>query len=117
MKLKNIITPAVKKNYIIIFAVITAAIIGALVGSFTTVSLLSSKKPAVKDLIDEYYQTENAVHVSPHSLRKKMDKGEDDYTLVDLRSSQEYEKEHIIGAINIPTYKDPDNEVWWIDNI
>lgn len=35
-----------------------------------------------------------------------MDKGVNDYVLVDLRSSEEYEKEHIIGAVNIPAYKD-----------
>jgi rhodanese-related sulfurtransferase len=59
------------------------------------------------NLIKEYYYVENAVLVSPHSLRVKMDKGIEDYVLVDLRSSEEYEKEHIIGAINIPAYVDP----------
>jgi rhodanese-related sulfurtransferase len=59
------------------------------------------------ELIKEYYYIENAVHVSPHSLRVKMDRGIEDYILVDLRSPEEYEKEHIIGAINIPAYIDP----------
>lgn len=57
-------------------------------------------------IITEYYRTENAVHVSPHSLRGKMDKGDQSFVLVDLRSAEEYEKEHIIGAVNIPAYKD-----------
>ena len=57
-------------------------------------------------LIKDFYETENAVHVSPHSLRGKMDKGVDDYVLVDLRSKEEYDNEHIVGAINIPAYKD-----------
>ena len=59
------------------------------------------------ELILEYYEIENAVRVSPHSLRGKMDKGDTSYILVDLRSAAEYEKEHVVGAINIPAYKDP----------
>lgn len=63
-------------------------------------------KSTSEDLLREYYQTENAVHVSPHSLRGKMDKGDKSFVLVDLRSAEEYEKEHIVGAVNIPAYKD-----------
>ena len=62
--------------------------------------------PAQSDLISEFYAIENAVHVSPHSLRKMMDKGDGSYVLVDLRSAEEYDKEHIIGAVSIPAYKD-----------
>ena len=97
------------KKLLLIF--IATAIIAAVIGSLTTYFLISSKKPNATDLIKDFYLTENAVHVSPHSLRKKMDKGEDDFILVDLRSNQEYEKEHIIGAVNIPTYKDPNNSI------
>lgn len=68
-------------------------------------------RPSNEELIKGFYLTENAVHVSPHTVRKKMDKGENDFVLVDLRSSQEYEKEHVVGAINIPTYKDPNNSI------
>ena len=96
-------------KFVLLF--IAAAVIGALVGSISTYYLIRVKKPVANDFIRDYYLTENAVHVSPHSLRKKMDQGEDDYILVDLRSRQEYEKEHIIGAVNIPTYKDPDNSI------
>ena len=61
----------------------------------------------------EFYDTENAIHVSPHGLRKKMTKGEtDSFVLVDLRSEEEYTKEHIITAINIPAYKDPDTSAY-----
>lgn len=70
------------------------------------------QKPTKDKLITEFYAIENAVHVSPHSLRKAMDKGELPFTLVDLRSKQEYEKEHIIGAINIPAYSDPDTSAY-----
>ncbi len=64
--------------------------------------------PESDDLIRDFYATENAVHVSPHSLRKKIQKGTTDFILVDLRSAEEYAKEHIVGAINIPAYKDKD---------
>lgn len=83
------------------------AIVSALISSFFTYGLLKSEKTKEADLIKEFYDVENAVHVSPHSIRKKMDGGKTDFILVDLRSQQEYETEHIIGAINIPTYKNP----------
>lgn len=65
------------------------------------------------ELIEEFYSVENAVHVSPHSLRKAMDEGGENYILVDLRSEEEYEEEHIIGAVNIPAYKDRDTSAYW----
>ena len=37
-----------------------------------------------------------------------MDKGDQSFVLVDLRSQEEYEKEHIVGAVSIPAYKDKD---------
>lgn len=65
--------------------------------------------PGTDALIRDFYATENAVHVSPHSLRKKIAEGAVDVVLVDLRSSEEYEKAHIVGAVNIPAYKDKDH--------
>ena len=41
-----------------------------------------------------------------------MDKGVADFVLVDLRSAQEYEKEHVVGAVNIPAYKNPDTSAY-----
>lgn len=61
---------------------------------------------SVGDLIEEYYAIENAVSVSPHGLRGKMDKGDQSYLLVDLRSHEEYVEEHIVGAVNVPAYSD-----------
>ncbi len=92
--------------------IVIAAIVGSLAGSAATFVLLKYQKPSNNDLIRGFYETENAVHISPHSLRKMMDKGEKSYILVDLRSPQEYEKEHIIGAINIPVYKDPNTSAY-----
>lgn len=91
--------------------VLISVIAGAVVGSMVTFLLLKTQKPTAQERIKDFYLTENAVYVSPHTLRKKMDKGETNYVLVDVRSPQEYEKEHIVGAINIPAYKDPNTSV------
>ncbi len=80
-----------------------AAIAGAVAAE-----IISMQPKTQNELIKDFYLTENAVYVSPHSLRGKMDKGVNDYVLVDLRSAQEYEQGHIIGAVSIPAYKDPD---------
>lgn len=93
--------------------ILLSAFLGALVASGVTFLLLRLQKPTNNDLIKTFYDTENAVHVSPHTIRTKMSKGQtNDYILVDLRSAQEYEKEHIITAINIPAYKDPNTSAY-----
>ncbi len=89
-----------------------AIIAGALGGSLATMGILEWKSTDRASLISEFYAVENAVHVSPHSLRKKIADGKNDFVLVDLRSAQEYEKEHITGAVNIPAYKDPDHSAY-----
>lgn len=98
------------RTMVLIIAVVSSAI-GAIAGSLMTFYLSTNQKPTTQDRISDFYLTENAVHVSPHTVRKKMDKGETDFVLVDVRSPQEYEKEHVIGAINIPAYKDPNTSV------
>ncbi len=85
-----------------------ALIFGAISGAIAAVVVLNMQSQSENELIKDFYLTENAVHVSPHSLRGKMDKGINDYILVDLRSAEEYENEHIAGAVNIPAYKDKD---------
>lgn len=95
--------------------VLLSALVGAIIGAVTTYSIISSQKDVKKtsnELIYDFYATENTVYISPHSLRRKMDKGDKSYVLVDLRSPQEYEKEHIIGAVSIPAYKDPDTSAY-----
>ncbi|HZJ41844.1 MAG TPA: rhodanese-like domain-containing protein [Patescibacteria group bacterium] len=65
-----------------------------------------------QELIKEFYDVETAVHVSPHGIRKGIAAGDDSFILVDLRSQEEYENEHIIGAVSIPAYKDPDTSAY-----
>ena len=96
-----------------IFVIILSALVGAVVGAGVVYNFQPKKSEATKnELIKEFYDVENAAHVSPHSLRRKMDKGDKSYILVDLRSEVEYERSHIIGAVNIPAYTDPDTSAY-----
>ncbi|HDL75048.1 MAG TPA: rhodanese-like domain-containing protein [bacterium] len=90
--------------------IILAIIFGSLAGALTTYIVLNSKSS--NDIIKDFYLTENVVRVSPHHIRKAMDKGDDNFILVDLRSQEEYENEHIVGAISIPAYKDPNTSAY-----
>ena len=94
------------KDISVVVLVLMASVLASLI---TTVIPVNRSQ---NDLIKEFYLVENAVYISPHSLRGKMDKGINDYVLVDLRSQQEYEKEHIVGAISIPAYKDPNTSAY-----
>ncbi|MAH03216.1 hypothetical protein CMI39_00305 [Candidatus Pacearchaeota archaeon] len=100
-----------KKIYVfIIFASIFGFIFGSL-GSFIILKSYNSQEKILSEdeRIKEFYLTETSVLVSPHGLRKAMTKGDESFTLVDVRSEEEYIEEHIVGAINIPAYKDRDH--------
>ncbi|MCC6639088.1 rhodanese-like domain-containing protein [Candidatus Falkowbacteria bacterium] len=88
-----------------IILVIMAIVVTGVGSSLGTAYFLKKDLASKESLVAAFYATENAVSVSPHGLRGKMDKGDTSFILVDLRSQEEYEKEHIIGAINIPAYK------------
>jgi len=93
--------------------ILIAAIVGAVIGSGAAFIFQNNQKSTEQELIKEFYEIENAVYISPHSLRQKMSKGHaNDYVLVDLRSQEEYEKEHIITAVSVPAYKDPNTSAY-----
>lgn len=94
-----------KAKEILVLSIVVSIISGAL-AAFVVTEIQSSNQ------LKEFYSLETDVHVSPHGLRKHMDKGDDTFILVDVRSQEEYEREHIIGAINIPAYKDPDTSAY-----
>ena len=94
-----------------VMLLVLAAIIGASAGGLVAAAFLTLQNTP-QERIQQFYLTENDVHVSPHSLRGKMDKGATDFILVDLRSQEEYEEKHIVGAINIPAYKDKDTSAY-----
>jgi rhodanese-related sulfurtransferase len=98
-----------KNNKYSVISFIVVAIISGVLSGYVVSYLLSGSDStkSEEDLIKEFYSIETAVHVSPHHIRKGMAKGDDSFILVDLRSQEEYEREHIVGAINIPAYKDP----------
>ncbi|MDP6647887.1 MAG: rhodanese-like domain-containing protein [Candidatus Woesearchaeota archaeon] len=91
--------------------VLLAIIVGVLAGGITAYAVVNynlSQPKTQEELIKEFYEVETATHISPHGLRKHM--GEDDsHILVDLRSREEYEEEHITTAVNVPAYKDRDH--------
>ena len=91
---------------ITIQVLIIAIVFGALAGIGANVFMTNNRGQA--DLIKDFYEVENAVHVSPHGLRKHITDLNNTKILVDLRSQEEYETEHVIGAINIPAYASPD---------
>lgn len=98
--------------------IVIAIIVSATVGAFAGWTANELDKPTEQELIKGFYDTENAVHVSPHSIRKKIAAGDESFILVDLRSAEEYMREHIKGAINIPAYRDPDTPVYYdVDRI
>jgi rhodanese-related sulfurtransferase len=97
------------KNNNFASVIIVALIVGALAGIVSSMIITNTNVKSEYELIKEFYDVENAVHVSPHGIRKHMTDPNPNFILVDLRSQQEYETEHIVGAVSIPAYKDPDN--------
>lgn len=87
--------------------IIILSLVAGFVGAFVFIRV---DKPSQEELIAEFYEVENAVHVSPHGIRKHM--GDGSTLLVDLRSQEEYEAEHIIEAVSIPAYKTPDESAY-----
>ena len=63
---------------------------------------LRTDMKSAEALRQDYYYSESATLVSPHTMRLNMDKGQVDFVLIDLRSAEDYERGHIRGAINIP---------------
>lgn len=99
-----------KKNSLF-FPVLVMALFGGSFAGNIVYGFIQGRKPTQAELIKDYYRVENAVHVSPHTVRKRIDKGDTNFILVDVRSPQEYTKEHVVTAINIPAYKDPNTSI------
>ncbi len=62
-----------------------------------------SEEQITNELRAQYYASEVATLVSPHSVRERMSNGDNSFILVDVRAKEDYEREHIAGAINIDT--------------
>ncbi len=94
------------KNTIILALIF--GFIGGTLGNILTDSPQESES-SQEQLIKEFYDVEVATSVSPHHIRKGMAKGDESFILIDLRSEEEYLEEHVIGAVNVPAYKDRDH--------
>ena len=92
--------------------IILAILFGALGGGVVSSDFFIEKTKNPQDLIKEFYEVENAVHVSPHHIRKHIGQDNNDFVLVDLRSQKEYKTEHIVGALNVPAYVSPDKSAY-----
>lgn len=69
---------------------------------FIGAAIFTSLQTRLDNPIGEYYKTEVAVSVSPHSIKTALDNWEDTYIVVDLRTAAEYQAEHWRWSINIP---------------
>lgn len=90
-------------------AILLSIIFGALAGGIVNYALESK---TTEDLIKEFYEVENAVSVSPHHIRKHITDEDKDFILVDLRSQEEYETAHVLGALSVPAYASPDKSAY-----
>ena len=95
-----------------IYNFVTIALIGAIAGIASSYVYLNMRTPSQEELIHEFYNVETAASVSPHHVRKHIAQFDDSFILIDLRSQEEYEEEHIVGAVNIPAYASPDKSAY-----
>ena len=91
---------------------LTAIVVGLIAGVVGGVVWDELFPKSQEDLIKEFYEIETAVSVSPHHIRKHIAQGDDSFLLVDLRSQEEYEREHIIGSVNVPAYASPEKSAY-----
>ncbi|MDO8648111.1 MAG: rhodanese-like domain-containing protein [Candidatus Diapherotrites archaeon] len=77
---------------------LASAVVGAL-AALTASNFLNSGNSG---LISDFYATEVAVSVSPSDFINHLKTGQLDGLLVDLRSQKEYEKAHLVTAVNVP---------------
>ncbi|MCS7122668.1 MAG: rhodanese-like domain-containing protein [Candidatus Micrarchaeota archaeon] len=89
-----------------IISVILISFLSGAIGGYIGSKLLSY------NIYEQYYQMKSDIEVSPHSLLKRISIGDDSFILVDLRSAFEYRREHIVGAINIPAYINPNTSYY-----
>jgi len=105
----NIISNTMKSHLkVVLVSVIFGALAGGLAGYYAPKWFPKSSDELIKD----FYSVETATSVSPHHIRKHMGQGDDTFILVDLRSREEYEREHVATAINIPAYESPEKSAY-----
>lgn len=94
--------PMTKKTNIIVL------ILGLIIGSLGVFWLNHLSAPTDMEKITDYYTIENLVAVSPYDIKTALQKNtQNAFVLVDLRTPEEYNLEHITSAVNVPNYLDP----------
>ena len=78
---------------------LTGIILGALIGGLTAYFLIQISS---ENLIQQYYDMENAVSVSPFDYVREMESGNLSEVLVDLRNKEDYDAAHFNGSVNVP---------------
>lgn len=87
---------------LIVLMAFTALIFG-FAGAIAGINYYQSRNQVTdNDRIKSLYDEEMAAKMSPATLKGMIDKKDDNYILVDLRSKEEYLAEHIVGAVSIP---------------
>ena len=92
-------------------AALLIVIVGMISGILSALLVINIPQ-SEQQLRKEFYNVETAVHSSPHHIRKAIAKGDNSFILVDLRSQEEYEEEHIVGAFSVPAYATPDKSAY-----
>lgn len=85
-----------------IFLTMVFCVFVGCVGAIVGISVYKHLESTPEARMRSFYEDEMATVVSPQTVKKYIDEKNKQYILVDLRSQAEYEKEHVIGAINIP---------------
>ena len=86
----------------IILGIVALCVFCGGIGAIAGIKIYRKVMEKQVNVTKDYYDTENLVAVSPATLRKMIDDKATNFVLVDLRSKEEYNAEHIIGAVNIP---------------
>jgi rhodanese-related sulfurtransferase len=89
--------------------IIFGILIGAALTYFYVGNSATSTEISNDQKIAAYYANSVATLVSPHSIRERISYGRnDEFVLVDVRAAEDYEREHIITAVNIDTGRELD---------
>ena len=63
----------------------------------------TTKKAGLSSLeLAGYFQAKLEAELGPHNLKHRMDSGEKDFVVLDVRSREGFKEGHIPGAVNIP---------------
>ena len=81
---------------------ITIILLSAVTGSILAFVIYSLLPASSEKLIHDFYLSETASSISPSDYINHLASGQNDWILVDLRSSASYSVGHFVGAINIP---------------